>query len=125
MEFGFSIPNTVFQLEDMDNELSFFPENTFMYEENFMFPNEEMYQVHVSKEKKSKLLTLLEKGKSEPKTLQHQCRSIIRRELSVHGQSILPLIEDLPISDIMKSFMKFEHIRTPLRETVSVDIVYR
>lgn len=125
MECGFSIPNTVFQLEDMDNELSFFPENTFMYEENVMFPNEEMYQVHVSKEKKSKLLTLLEKGKGEPKTLQHQCRSIIRRELSVHGQSILPLIEDLPISDIMKSFMKFEHIRTPLRETVSVDIVYR
>lgn len=87
-----------------------------------MYLNEEMYQVHASKEKKSKLLTLLEKGKSEPKTLQHQCRSIIRRELSVHGQSILPLIEDLPISDIMKSFMKFEHIRTPLRETVSVDI---
>lgn len=63
MECGFSIPNTVFQLEDMDNELSFFPENTFMYEENVMFPNEEMYQVHVSKEKKIEVINPIRKRK--------------------------------------------------------------
>lgn len=118
MECGFNIPNTVSELEDMDNELYFFPENTYMDEE-------EMYHVHVSKEKKSNLLALLEKGKREPKTLQHQCRTRIRRVLAVHGQSIVPLIEDLPITDILKSFMKFKHIRTPLIENVSVDIFYR
>lgn len=124
MECGFNIPNTVSELEDMDNELYFFPENTYM-DEDITLLNEEMYHVHVSKEKKSNLLALLEKGKREPKTLQHQCRTRIRRELAVHGQSIVPLIEDLPITDILKSFMKFKHNRTPLIENVSVDIFYR
>lgn len=124
MECGFNIPNTVSELEDMDNELYFFPENTYM-DEDMTLLNEEMYHVHVSKEKKSNLLALLEKGKREPKTLQHQCRTRIRRELAVHGQSIVPLIEDLPITDILKSFMKFKHIRTPLIENVSVDIFHR
>lgn len=124
MECGFNIPNTVSELEDMDNELYFFPENTYM-DEDITLLNEEMYHVHVSKEKKSNLLALLEKGKREPKTLQHQCRTRIRRELAVHGQSIVPLIEDLPITDILKSFMKFKHIQTPLIENVSVDIFYR
>lgn len=124
MECGFNIPNTVSELEDMDNELYFFPENTNM-DEDITLLNEEMYHVHVSKEKKSNLLALLEKGKREPKNLQHQCRTRIRRELAVHGQSIVPLIEDLPITDILKSFMKFKHIRTPLIENVSVDIFYR
>lgn len=124
MECGFNIPNTVSELEDMDNELYFFPENTYM-DEDITLLNEEMYHVHVSKEKKSNLLALLEKGKREPKTLQHQCRTRIRRELAVHGQSIVPLIEDLPITDILKSFMKFKHIQTPLIENVSVDIFFR
>lgn len=124
MECGFNIPNTVSELEDMDNELYFFPENTYM-DEDITLLNEEMYHVHVSKEKKSNLLALLEKGKREPKTLQHQCRTRIRRELAVHGQSIVPLIKDLPITDILKSFMKFKHIQTPLIENVSVDIFYR
>lgn len=124
MECGFNIPNTVSELEDMDNELYFFPENTYM-DEDITLLNEEMYHVHVSKEKKSNLLALLEKGKREPKTLQHQCRTRIRRVLAVHGHSIVPLIEDLPITDILKSFMKFKHIRTPLIENVSVDIFYR
>lgn len=33
MECGFNIPNTVSELEDMDNELYFFPENTHMDED--------------------------------------------------------------------------------------------
>lgn len=77
MECGFNIPNTVSELE---NELYFFPENTYM-DEDITLLNEEMYHVHVSKEKKSNLLALLEKGKREPKTLQHQCRTRIRRDL--------------------------------------------
>lgn len=73
--------------------------------------------------KKKNLFAVVNKIEREPKSLQHLCRSKVRRELAVRGHSILPLIEDLPIPNKLKSFMKFEDIHTPLEE--ETDVSYR
>lgn len=77
------------------------------------------------KRKKKNLLSIVNKIEREPKSLQHLCRSEIRKELAVCGHSILPLIEDLPIPKKLKSFMKFEDIQLPLEESVSVYVTAR
>lgn len=84
-----------------------------------------IYCAIVSEEKKNQLLSILNEIEREPKSLQRLCRSQIRRELAVRGQSILPLIEDLPIPNKLKSFMKFEDIHIPLEESVFVDVIER
>lgn len=92
-------------------------------------PNFQIYNVSysaiVSEEKKKNLLSIVNKIERDPKSLQHLCRSQIRRELAVRGHSILPLIEDLPIPKKMKSFMKFEDIQLPTEESVSVYVIER
>lgn len=60
----------------------------------------------------------MNKIEREPKPLQHLCRFKIRMELAGRGQSILPLIEDLPIPNKLKTFMKFEDIMISLEESV-------
>lgn len=86
------------------------------------FVNNVSYSAIVSEEKKGNLLSIMNKIERKPKSLQHLCRSQIRRELAVRGHSILPLIEDLPIPNKLKSFMKFEDIQIPLKESVSIVI---
>lgn len=87
--------------------------------------NNVSYSAIVSEEEKRNLLSIVNKIEREPKSLQHLCRSKIRRELAVRGHSILPLIEDLPIPNKLKSFMKFEDIQRPLEESVSIDVIER
>lgn len=97
--------------------------------ENFdsEIPNFELnsvsYYAIVPEEKKKNLFSVINKIEREPKSLQHLCRSKIRRELAVRGHSILPLIEDLPIPNKLKSFMKFEDIHKPLEEEIVADYV--
>lgn len=81
------------------------------------------YNAIVPEEKRKNLLAVVKKIERELKSLQHLCRSKIRRELAARGHSILPLIEDLPIPNKLKSFMKFEDIHTPLEEEIVADRV--
>lgn len=92
---------------------------------NFYINNNSYSGAIVSEEKKRNLLSIVNKIEREPKPLQHLCRFKIRRELAVRGHSILPLIEDLPIPNKLKSFMKFEDIQIHLEESVSVDVIER
>lgn len=92
---------------------------------NFYINNNSYSGAIVSEGKKRNLLSIVNKIEREPKPLQHLCRFKIRMELAGRGQSILPLIEDLPIPNKLKTFMKFEDIMISLEESVSVDVIER
>lgn len=81
-----------------------------------------IYLAEVSKVKKSNLVTLLSQMEKEPLSLQQLCRSKIRKELAVCGHSILPKIEELPISSVLKSYMKLD-IQSPLMEKVPAVLI--
>ncbi|XP_062591573.1 putative ankyrin repeat protein RF_0381 [Saccostrea cucullata] len=97
----------------------------FENEENFkcsFIVDECNYTAGVSVEDRAALTAVLTEIENEPTTLQILCRCRIRKQLSSHGQSILPLIEDLPIPTKLKSFLKFEDHENPKEEEVTVNV---
>ena len=83
------------------------------------------YYPHISEEKKAKLKAALNELENNPTSLQRLCRSRIRKELSVSGHSIFPLIEKLSIPEKLKSFLKFEDVEEPMKEIVIADFMFR
>ncbi|XP_061162748.1 uncharacterized protein LOC133171970 [Saccostrea echinata] len=85
--------------------------------------DEYSYTIGITEENRTTLTDVLNEIENEPTTLQVLCRCRIRKQLSSHGQSILPLIEDLPIPTKLKSFLKFEDRECPKEEEVVVNVL--
>ena len=83
------------------------------------------YYPHISENKKKKIESVLNELDNNPTSLQRLCRSRIRKELSVSGHSIFPLIEKLSIPEKLKSFLKFEDVEEPMKEIVIADFMFR
>ena len=83
------------------------------------------YYPQMSEEKKTKLKAALNELENNPASLQRLCRSRIRKEISVSGHSIFPLIEKLPIPEKLKSYLKFEDVEEPMKEIVIADFEFR
>ena len=84
-----------------------------------------LYYPQISEEKKTKLKAALNELENNPTSLQRLCRSRIRKELSVSGNSIFPLVEKLSIPEKLKSFLKFEDVEEPMKEIVIADFMFR
>ena len=56
------------------------------------------------------LVNWLNEDRQQVPSLQHQCRVVIRRQLSVavHFQSILPAIEQLDLPDVIQDYLRFD-----------------
>ncbi|XP_061196650.1 serine/threonine-protein phosphatase 6 regulatory ankyrin repeat subunit C-like [Saccostrea echinata] len=106
---------------DMDKKWIKNLENDENFSCGFMV-DETWYIPQITDENRKSLVAVLNEIEKEPITLQNLCRSEIRKQLSSHGHSILPLIEDLPIPTKLKSFMKFEDCESPKEEEVVVDV---
>ena len=83
------------------------------------------YYPQICEEKKTKLKAALNELENNPSSLRRLCRSRIRKELSVSGHSIFPLVEKLSIPETLKSFLKFEDVEEPMKEIVIADFMFR
>ena len=83
------------------------------------------YYPLIPEEKETKLKAALKELENNPTSLQSLCRSRVRKELSFSGHSIFPLIEKLPIPEKLKSYLKFEDVKEPMKEIVIADFMFR